>query len=185
MRGWITELRKDAEIVYLIAHIPSGSTLAYTVTFHGSERPAVNDHRGQPLPPNIAVRYKARQTAVVALQGKFFYANYNFEVLDDPDGSGFLVYALAATNKTGEQITGGHYRVTVSAGGRKVSPHRHRADGQRHPGRDVIYSSNLYHLPIFVDTPDKAVWQVANGRIEKLEKKLVDRAAAESKRKKN
>src|SRR5438309_6468024 len=40
------------------------------------------------------VRKRARQTAVVALKGKLFNIRYEYVVLDDPDGSGFLVYAL-------------------------------------------------------------------------------------------
>ncbi len=40
-------------------------------------------------------RKRARDTAVAALKGKLFDIPYKYVVLDDPDGSGFLVYALA------------------------------------------------------------------------------------------
>src|SRR5438552_1787874 len=66
------------------------------------------------------VRKRAKQTAMAALKGKLFNIHYDYVVLNDPDGSGFLVYALAASNKRGEQLFGGHVRVTVSADGSKA-----------------------------------------------------------------
>ena len=64
------------------------------------------------------VRKRARETAVAALKGRLFDIPYNYVVLDDPDGSGFLVYALAHSKN--EIILGGHFRVTVSSDGSKV-----------------------------------------------------------------
>jgi hypothetical protein len=60
-------------------------------------------------------RKRARDTAVAALKGRLFDIPYNYVVVDDPDGSGFLVYALAHAKN--EIILGGHFRVTVSADG--------------------------------------------------------------------
>lgn len=189
-RGWITELRPGGDVVYIIAETAAGSCLAYEVTFQGSKRPAVQDKRGQPLPMEIAVRYKAREAALRALEGKFFDINYNFEVLDDPDGSGFLVYALAATNKKGEFPTGGHYRVTVSSDGSRVE----RVDllsqfimQRAEPGAKIeyivstqvasnipvetwLYSSNLYQVPVMLGTMDGSTWLINKGQIHKFTK---------------
>jgi hypothetical protein len=63
-------------------------------------------------------RKRARDTAVAALNGRLFEIPYNYVVVDDPDGSGFLVYALAQAKN--EIILGGHFRVTVSADGSKA-----------------------------------------------------------------
>jgi hypothetical protein len=63
-------------------------------------------------------RKRARDTAVAALKGRLFDIPYNYVVVDDPDGSGFLVYALAHAKN--EIILGGHFRVTVSADGSKA-----------------------------------------------------------------
>ena len=41
----------------------------------------------------------AKQTAVAALKGKLFNIHYDYVVLDDPDGSGFLVYAVGTPGK--------------------------------------------------------------------------------------
>jgi hypothetical protein len=63
-------------------------------------------------------RKRARDTAVAALKGRLFDIPYNYVVVDDPDGSGFLDYALAHAKN--EIILGGHFRVTVSADGSKA-----------------------------------------------------------------
>ena len=192
LRGWITELGKDKDKVNIITETASGPCLAYTVSFAGSEKPVVEDRRGQALPPNIALRYKARGTAVAAVKDQLYDVPYNFEVLDDPDGSGFLVYALAATKKNGEILTGGHYRVTVSADGSKaeqvdlLSQLIRQPKGDRDhevvavsasqlssnlPVETWLYSSHLYHLPMFVGGRDGSIWAVANGRIVRADEK--------------
>ena len=64
------------------------------------------------------VKKRAIETAKAALHGRLFKGvEYNYVVLDDPNGSGFLVYALVQSKK--EIILGGHFRVTVSANGEK------------------------------------------------------------------
>src|SRR5438445_10131553 len=52
-------------------------------------------------------RKRARDTAIAALKDKLFHISYHYVVLDDPDGSGFLVYALAHAKN--EIILGGHF----------------------------------------------------------------------------
>jgi hypothetical protein len=193
-RGWITDLRPDGDVVYTIAETAAGPSLAYAVIFEGSKTPVVQDKRGQPLSPEIALRYRARETAVAALKGKFFDINYNFEVLDDPDGSGFLVYALAATNKKGEFPTGGHYRVTVSSDGSRVEHvdllsqfMKSRAKpgvkmeyitstqvASNIPVETWIYSSNLYHVPIMIGTMDGSTWLINKGQIHKFTKAEIE-----------
>src|SRR5438876_12085778 len=63
-------------------------------------------------------RKRAKQTAIAALKGKLYDGvRYEWVVLDDPIGSGFLVYALAVATKKGDVTTGGHYRVSTSGDG--------------------------------------------------------------------
>jgi hypothetical protein len=62
-------------------------------------------------------RKRAKQTAIAALKGRLFDIHYDYVVLGDPDGSGFLVYALASTGKPTDFVLPGHFRVTVSADG--------------------------------------------------------------------
>ena len=188
IRGWISDLQSSRDTVYLVAETAAGPCLAYEVVFAGSKKPQVHDKRGLPLPPKIAVRHKARAIAIVALEGKFFDINYNFEVLDDPDGSGFLVYALAATNKREEIPTGGHYRVTISADGSRVE----RVDllsqfimQKREAGKELafivatqladdrpvetwLYSNHLYRIPIMISTRDRSTWLINKGKMHKF-----------------
>ena len=74
----------------------------------------------------IPERKRAKQTAIAALKGKLFDIHYDYVVLDDPDGSGLVVYALASTGKPNEFVLAGHFRVTVSADGAKAE----RVDAQ-------------------------------------------------------
>ena len=192
MRGWITDLRKDGDIVYMVAETASGPSLAYTVTFHRSTEPEVEDRRGQPLRPNIVVRYKARQTAAEALKGKLYNLAYNFEVLNDPDGDGFLVYALGATTKTNEVVLAGHFRVTVSSDGGKAQrvdalsrsllvnnrnegvPADSKVVGMymaqlvsSKPVETLIYTSRLTGMPIVVATaPEGRIWEIEHGKMK-------------------
>ena len=66
-----------------------------------------------------AVRKRAQQTGINALKGRLFKIHYEFLVVDDPDGSGFLVYAMPASSPT-NIVLGGNFRVTVSADGAKA-----------------------------------------------------------------
>jgi len=203
-RGWITDLRPDGDVVYIIVETAAGPCLAYEVIFQDSKAPVVQDKRGQPLPPEIALRYKARETAIAALEGKFFDINYNFEVLDDPDGSGFLVYALAATNKKGEYPTGGHYRVTVSSDASRVEQvdllsqfmkSRPKSGVKMEfitssqvasniPVETWIYSSNLYRVPIMIGTMDGATWLINKGQIHKFTEDEIKELESGKKKKK-
>jgi hypothetical protein len=199
-QGWITDLHKDGDIVYWLREAKDGVAPAYKVTFSGAS-PTVEDIHNAKLPAEIALRYKARQTALRALRDKLndiyindaYEAHYNFEVLDDPDGSRFLVYALAAFERDYPVYVGGDIRVTVSADGRKVERidqlshgiiEQKSDDGAKmvsiataqavktpHPVETWIYSSNLYHLPMYVRTTDGASWGIAKGRIVRVDVK--------------
>jgi hypothetical protein len=191
-RGWITQLRKDGNMVYFIAETASGPCLSYTVTFHGAAQPEVQDRRGRALPPNVALRYKAGQTALAALKGKLYNIPYNFEVLDDPDGSGFLLYALGATKDPDEVVLAGHFRVTVSADGEKAEqvdalsksllinnkkegvPAGAKMAGMymvqlvsSKPVETLIYTNRLSGMPIVVATPpDGRIWEIEGGKMK-------------------
>lgn len=140
------------------------------------------------------VKKRAIQTAKAALEGKLFNIHYDYVVLDDPDGSGFLVYALGRGSKAGDIVVHGHFRVTVSSDGQKAervdalshsvmienknsdpSPEGyHRVDfvtsqavGTR-PVETLVYASNLMNLRFVVATPPNGqVWFIENGKITK------------------
>lgn len=144
------------------------------------------------------VRKRAKQTAIAALKGKLFDIRYDYIVLNDPDGSGFLVYALGRGSRPSDTVIFGHLRVTVSADGQKAeqvdalsnsvlidnknvdtSPRGYHkvafacatAIGTR-PSETLIYASNLMKMPIAVATPPKGqVWFIENGKITKSDSK--------------
>jgi hypothetical protein len=134
-------------------------------------------------------RKRAREIAISALRGDVLNIHYDYVVLDDPSGNGFLVYALGSTRKPGQFVLGGHIRVAVSADGHTVTridplsrtlliedeKHTGLPKGthlvgmyynqivSKKPVETLIYTSNLSRRPIFVQTPDGKVWKVANG----------------------
>jgi hypothetical protein len=137
---------------------------------------------------------RAKQTAITALEGKLYDAvRYDYVVLGDPLGSGFLVYALAISKKKGEVITGGHFRVTVSSDGARAERvdllsqliHQAKPDAGntlagigssqiegKLPAETWIYSSELYRIPMYVAVvTDSSIWAVANGRIVRADGK--------------
>ena len=135
--------------------------------------------------------FKARETAAAAVKGRLFNAPYNFEIVDDPDGSGFLVYALAASGKAEQFVLGGHVRVTVSADGTKAErvdalskTLLYSSEGKSElpadakpvalfmmqlvsnkPVETLIYTANLAKKDIYVGTPDRKMWIVGNGKM--------------------
>jgi hypothetical protein len=137
------------------------------------------------------VRKRAKQTAIAGLKGKLFDVHYDYVVLDDPKGSGFLVYALATTQKKDDIVLAGHFRVTVSADGSKAErvdalsrtlAVQHGGEGlpqgsdlvglhmvqivSPKPVETLLYTNLITGLPIYVATvPDGRIWEVANGKI--------------------
>jgi len=145
-----------------------------------------------------SVRKRAVQTAKAAVQGKLFNIRYDYVVLDDPDGRGFLVYALGRGPKPGDTVVFGHFRVTVSADGQKAeqvdalsaslvidsknvdpSPKGYHKVGfagatpvGTRPSETLIYASNMMKMMIAIATPPHGqVWFIENGRIRKDSKK--------------
>ena len=131
------------------------------------------------------VKKKAKQTAIDALQRRLFDLHYEYVVLDDPNGSGFLVYALGAGRRPSDAVLAGHFRVTVSADGKKAEKadalSRTRNVVPTHAGTQAlwiiqlvsegpvetfIYLSNVHRLPIFVETPDRTIWKVDRGKVQ-------------------
>jgi hypothetical protein len=192
---WVTELSKSADSVYLIDARKPEPAVAYKVSFPKGGSPGILDAHHQPLPPEIAVRYKALRTAIRAALPTLNTAygpHYNYEVLNDPDGRGFPIYGLAAFTKKRVVYSGGHVRITVSDDGTKVE----RIDQLSHgiieqkgdsgaeivaiavaqavetadPVETWLYESHLYHLAFYVATNDGASWRVVNGKIHKFTK---------------
>ena len=119
-------------------------------------------------------------------------ARYRFAVLDDPDGSGFLVYAIATSSNRNDIVVGKHFRITVSADGSKVErvdalsqgdytiPRAELTTGKRpvafwwrelvgdKPVETLVYLTLLHGQPCYVGTPDRSFWKIEDGKITKI-----------------
>jgi hypothetical protein len=192
---WVTDLSNGGSVYWIVDTEPQPTPVYKVVSGR------IEDIRGRPLPAAIQTRYNARRNAIKAVLPKLkaaYGVKYNFEVLNDPDGSGFLVYGLAATNKVGKQLFGGHVRVTVSADGLKAEHVDELSQGilksklgpqgsknlgfatydptSKIPVETWIYSSKLYGLPIFVGCEPNVYWEIWNGKMHKLTKAEIDAA---------
>jgi len=78
-----------------------------TIERLGNELTQVSQTRDQGA--SSPVKKLARKTAIAALNGRLFNIRYDYVVLDDPDGSGFLVYALGRGSKRGDVVIHGHF----------------------------------------------------------------------------
>jgi hypothetical protein len=137
------------------------------------------------------VRKRAIETAKAALAGRLFNIRYDYVVLDDPDGRGFLVYALGYTGKPDEFVVCGHFRVTVSGDGERVEridalsrsllinkmgkglpPGTHQVGMgvaqivSEKPVETLVYTNRLTGQLIVLKTfPNGQVWIIENGKI--------------------
>jgi hypothetical protein len=163
-----------------------------TIERLGNELTTVSQMRDRGA--NTPARKKAVETAKTALKGKLLDIRYDYVVLDDPDGSGFLVYALGRGPKPGDTVVFGHCRVTVSPDGHKAERIDALSgslviDNKKTRGRDLppdyktvgffcatpigtrptetlIWASNMMKMPVAVATPPKGqVWFIEKGRI--------------------
>jgi hypothetical protein len=192
IRGWVSILGEEASTVYFVRQKDDVLSLAYTITFPRGGKPTVKDQVGEPLPENVRARFLARQTAIAAVP-KRYTKQINAEVLDDPAGKGFLVYVLSSTDEPNKMVVGGHYRVTVSADGKKaevidalsrsllilpVNPpdvpegSKTVAAYMTHivsatPVETHVFVSLLHRQTFYVATSETDIWKVENGTITK------------------
>lgn len=139
------------------------------------------------------VRAKAVKTAVGAYtEGSLPWCGgqFNTVVLDDPDGSGFLVYLLRPIPGRGLIPVGGHYRITVSADGAAaeridqlfascltIDPKDGVPEGTKivaatmshivspTPLETHVFLSLQEKLPFYVITGDSRIWHIEQGAI--------------------
>ncbi len=195
IKGWITEDDKDHQRVYFVQERDSHYSLAYIATFQERGEPQIEDKQGAALPDLVAKRFAARRAAIAAIP-KFMTESYNFEVLDAPDGKGFLVYGLASTKDPNEVVVGGHYRVSVAPDSKvqqvdalsrsflvlqRRSPDVPKDSdvvglSMSHivsdtPVETHVFVSLLHKIPLYVATSEHNIWRVSDGEITKMDDK--------------
>ena len=198
LRGWVTELGEATSKVYMLKAKEEDFRLAYVVVFEKNKKPRVEAHLDEPLPEEIAKRFSARVAAIGALPG-FYDRPYNFEVLDDPDGEGYVVYSLVASRKAHEMVVGGHSRISLAADAKTVKSvdalsnsllildkREGQGQGQDAVGSIVshvvsdtpvethVFLSLMHRQSLFVVTSDGAIWNVEEGKVTKTEMNAKD-----------
>ena len=122
-------------------------------------------------------------------------SKYYFEVIKDPAGSRWLVYALAHSKDPDKVVFGMHYRVAVTPDGSKVESVEPLSRSALVVSKTVgipkgatpgplwatslisptpfevyVYLSLAHQTPIFVGAPDRTIWKVDGTNISKMRK---------------
>ncbi|MEG3146711.1 hypothetical protein U1839_18825 [Sphingomonas sp. RT2P30] len=195
IRGWVVEPQGDALRVSYFGLTDGRPYTIYLADYvHGAvsnERvPAADSDRA--LSP-LALRLAAARVAAVAAGETLLKCNdraFNTVVLPPgPDGI-IPVYLLSAQLVNDQYPMGGHHEIDIAADGRIVAQRdftrscltvgdaaapaggkpvsifvTHLLDP--HPTEIHVFTSLTAHQPIFVGTPDGALWTVAGARIDR------------------
>ncbi|MGE3772240.1 MAG: hypothetical protein AB7I32_04905 [Gammaproteobacteria bacterium] len=146
-----------------------------------------------PEQAQIAARLTAAHDSATRCDGR-----YNTLALPDPDGDGWLVYALAATDEPDTIMIGGHVRYTISADGGSIEhaeplatscAKAPRAELERAavtqgseglalrtslaamPLETHVFLSLTHELPLFVVGSDLKMWKVDAGHMQVVREK--------------
>ncbi len=189
--GWVVDVSGEKPLVRFLRQQGDGVEAAYDVRFEAQGEPVVETPADRHLTEKQLAQFHALQAAKKELlsgRHPLWKGPYNHVLLDDPAGSGFLVYFLRPKPARDVIPVGGHYRVTVSADGKSVvqvdrlfasflTVDKRRAPGEKveaaimsHIVSDTPLETHVFlslqdSLPFYVITPDKKVWKVDAGSI--------------------
>jgi hypothetical protein len=119
LRGWIVEGDAKSMLIRFVRERDGALEAFYDVSFEGRKKPVIAEPKNRKLSADQLAQFKGRSLALKHI-ARPASRSYNTVVLPDPDGDGFLVYALAATNEPNAVMVGGHYRFTVSKDGERL-----------------------------------------------------------------
>jgi hypothetical protein len=196
--GWVVDTSGTEPLLRFVRKAGEAEEAAYDVRFPTDAKPTVS------VPENreLTEHQKAIRRAFATATKGFADANlplcpcrgsYNFVVLDDPAGPGFLVYLLRPKSTNFEIPIGGHYRISVTADGSTVtqidrlwktclSMDKRQAvtsSGKlmavtvtsvvsAKPLEIHVFLSLQENLAVYVGTSDLKVWAVENGAIRQV-----------------
>ena len=192
VRGWIVEERPEGQLVRFVRDSDGGPEFAYDISYSGGKA-AVSVPPDRHLTDDEKAQFAARSLAIKSITQRCG-DNYNTVVLKDPAGPGWIAWALAATHNPNLVMAGGHRRLTISADGAQVlqmdalsrtcavlqkgtAPAGSKVAGlfttqlvSTVPVETFVFLSLSQGIPIFVGTPDRVVWRVADGKIQQIAK---------------
>lgn len=199
VRGWLSELSGQEVVVTFVGEAGGVQAALYRVRVPmGPGTPGFEPLQpAVPLAGSELARWTARQNALAELGKRedLCSESYNSVVMSpDPAPDGLIhVYMLAATDKPGVIVAGGHFRYDYSADGTRLESQRaftkscftvdppdekkgkptgfiltHLLDPT--PTEIHVYLSRLHDQGVYVAT-EYGAWGVINGDIELLEKR--------------
>ena len=193
MRGWITGRRGSDDLVRFVRAGEKGPEALYDVTFpEGGEAPVVSQPSEHTLSTEEQAQYSARLIALSSTAGKCS-SSYNTVALKDPEGDGWLVWALAATTDADNIVIGGHVRFIINSEGKEIRARDDLSKGcmtfsrremakngefvgfllthlvSLTPVESHVFASLLYNANLFVGTRDGVAWKVRGGEIATID----------------
>ena len=194
VQGWVVTGKPKRFRVVFIGKNGDALVEVFEVLFRGTKVKRAHTLNNRVPSPETLARFNAR-TLVLQHIETACSEKYNTVVLDDPDGDGFLVYALSSTTNPNIIPVGGHYRFTVDAKGEtikrkdrlfksclilpknaKKTKDGHNAVGlfMTHiisptPVETHVFLSLLHEKMFVVRTPDDQDWKIEKGKIEKTQ----------------
>lgn len=192
VKGWVTTGKRGNYRVVFVAGEEGRYYEVIEILFKKNKLKSVNQLEKTPLQGEALARFKARTLALTNIAAACS-ERYNTVVLDDPDGKGYLVYALSSTTDPDIIPVGGHYRFTVDETGETIE----RTDqlfksclpldkGAFDPGKGEpagmfmtnvvsptplethVYLNLLHRIRFIVGTPDDRQWEIRKGKIREL-----------------
>lgn len=190
LRGWIAEGGAKKMLVRFVRETNGTFEAFYDVTFDGQKDPTIAEPKDRKLTEDQMAQYRSRSLALKNIE-RPASPDYNVVILRDPEGDGFLVYALAATTEANAVMVGGHYRFTISRDGRRLersdelfksfmvlsTKPKDMPEGRTLAALTVttlvsdlplethVYLSLLHRMPFYVGTANGHAWKVEKGKI--------------------
>ena len=190
--GWIVDSFPDHDVVRFVRETDLGPVFAYDVTFVSGEATGYSEPQNTLLSGEDLTQYNARTTALKNVN-RMCAETMNTVALKDPQGDGWLVWAMAATTKPDTMIVGGHFRFTISKDGKSIV----RKDALSHsclniakprpkndettlgafvghmvsltPIETYVFDSLSYRETFNIETLDGKAWKIADGRISEID----------------
>ena len=193
--GWVVDTSGAEPLLRFVRKTGEGEEAAYDVRFPPQSKPVVSVPEKRALTEHQEALRRAFETATKGFEEAGLpicrcRGSYNFVVLDDPSGAGFLVYLLRPKSTDDEIPVGGHYRISVSADGGAVTQidrlwrsclTMDRRQGTSAEGKMVaigmnhivsatplethVFLSLQEKIPFYVVTSDGRLWNVDGGAI--------------------
>lgn len=204
VRGWIVEETPDGQRVRFIRDGADGLEAAYDIDDAG-RKPRVSEPRDRSLSEAEQAQFRAR-TAISSHIARPCSPHYNTVILPDPQGDGWLVWALASSTTPKTWFIGGNYRFTVSKDGNTIlrtdalslscltmsdaqakasAPQGTKAVAQFStqlvspiPVETAVFVNLESGLPMFVGTPDRSIWEIVDGHVSKVDPSKLQQAPA-------